>query len=212
MVAWLRGEPRGLKLLRRFAPILEAQGIYFIVPRGPRIPSEVDVIVAPLDESPEWRMYSAAIRDASHRGVGVILDSDPERALYKAIAYPRDSFSSVAIGVDPGASGCAAAALAEGLLLWVWRGGCRELGAALSRFASSVPHDLLTVYLGDGPGFEEAEDSLAAEGVGYVIVPEEGSTKRPLREPLLARILDRHVLASATIAFRGLSRAQHRRP
>jgi len=211
VIAWLRGDPQGLRMVRSMTEMLEAQGVRLQVPRGRSLPLGVDVIVAPLRGSPEWRVYAPLLEEAARAGVGVVEERDPARALYRALAHPWDAFPSVAVGVDPGASGCAAAAVAEGLLLWVWRGECSGLGAAVAGLARRVPHVILTVYLGDGPGFEEAEESLAAHGVGYTVVPEEGSTKRPLGEPSLAKLLDRHVLASATIAFRGLARGQHGR-
>lgn len=195
-------------LRSRLTGLLEAQGVVVRVPRGSRIDFRADVIVAPLAGSPEYSYYARVVEEAMRRGTAVIEERDAARALYRALAYPWDSFPSVAVGVDPGGSGCAGSAVAEGLLLWVWRGGCSEVGNAVESLAEKVPHDTLTVYLGDGPGFEEAEASLTLHGIGYAVVPEDGSTKRPLAAPALAKLLDRHVLASATIAFRGLTRGQ----
>ncbi len=195
-------------MLRARLPLLEAQGIKIALPQRASMPEPVDVVVAPLKGTPEWRIYGGLVSEAMRLRVRVVKDRDPERALYRALAHPSGEFTDVAVGVDPGASGCAAAAVAEGMVIWAWRGPCSELGASVEDLALKVPHAYFSVYLGDGPGFEEAEASLDLRGIGYHVVSEEGSTRDAFREPALAGLLDRHVLASATIAFRGLARVQ----
>ncbi|WP_062662750.1 hypothetical protein [Aeropyrum camini] len=113
----------------------------------------------------------------------------------------------VAVGIDPGRM-CTAVALADGLVLWEWKGGCGDLGLAVEGVLARIPHEGSAVYLGSGPSFEEAEKSLAAAGLGYIIVEEWGSTRSPYEPPggLSGLFSDKDILASITIAYRGLSR------
>jgi len=203
-VVWLRGDPQGFKTLREVMPILEPQGIFVTSPRGGRSWLGGDVYVAPLPGSPEEAYYREFLSELRASGARLVVERDPYRAIYSAVAHPHGYYSTVAVGIDPGGR-CAASAVGDGLLLWTWSGPCSGVGAAVRRAASIMPHITFSVYLGDGPGFEEAELSLVGEGLGYSVVPEQDSTVRPVSLGVLKRLLDKDVLASATIAFRGLA-------
>ena len=163
---------------------------------------EADVIVAP-PEGPE-RVLAEAI--AGRTSTGIISHMRPRRALYEAIAYPSRSFNKVVVGIDPGKT-CAAVAVADGLVIWLWRGDCVDLPVEVDLLRDDAPSRELRVYVGFGWGGEEAAASLRGVGVEVRGVPEEGSTSLPYHAPagLLEAIDDEDVLAALTIAYRGLT-------
>ncbi|MCE4611072.1 MAG: hypothetical protein F7B17_03780 [Desulfurococcales archaeon] len=186
--------------------VLELQGIMVRVPSSMDLEEleamRADVIVAP-PEGPE-RALAEVI--ASRTSAGLVHHVRPRRALYQAIAYPSSSFGKVVVGVDPGKT-CAAVAVADGLVVWLWRGDCVDLPVEVDMLRDDAPSREFQVYVGFGWGGEEAAASL--RGVGFEVrgVPEEGSTTLPYHAPagLLEAIDDEHVLAALTIAYRGLT-------
>ncbi len=200
---WLDGRPQALRLAKSMAGLLIVQGIRLAVPRDPGQPVYGEVCVIPPEGSPDYRW---ALEAASKSGCrGLVGDVDPERALYKALHYPGDGFMQAVIGVDPGRE-CAASAIADGVLVWMWRGRCASVGLSIKGFLDKASPSVLNIFLGSGPSFEEAEYSLALAGLSYTIVEEWGTTSMPYDPPggVYTSMLDKDLLASLTIAYRGL--------
>ncbi|BAA81088.2 hypothetical protein APE_2077.1 [Aeropyrum pernix K1] len=206
-ILWLDGRPSAFRVVKQHRELLARQGVEIEVPKGGPHPSWAgcEVAVLPPPDSPERSWAEGFV--APLRCRRLVSSKDPLRALYTALAYPSPGFLHVTVGIDPGRM-CTAVALADGLVLWEWKGGCGELGPAVRGVLSRIPHEGSAVYLGSGPSFEEAEESLAAAGLGYSIVEEWGSTRSPYEPPggLSGLFSDKDILASITIAYRGLSR------
>jgi len=119
------------------------------------------------------------------------------RALYKALQHPGDGFVQAVVGVDPGRE-CAASGIADGLLVWMWRGSCSGVGPSIRLFLERAGPAVSNVFLGSGPRFEEAEESLAYAGLSYMIVEEWGTTSMPYEPPggVYTSMLDKDLLAS----------------
>ncbi len=160
------------------------------------------MVVAP----PRGPERAAAIRLASMTSAGLVSDERPRRALFKSLAYPQDSFSNVAIGIDPGRS-CAAAAVADGLFIWYWSGECVDLPVTVESLIEDLAPSNVKIYVGLGPGGLEVIEMLGLDRISVYGVPEEGSTSSPFHPPLglVEAINDEHVLAALTIAYKGLS-------
>jgi len=196
-VAWLRGDPAGIRLLRSVEWLLSAQGIVFSLPR-PGTLVDADVAVAPLPGTPEEAVYAPYL--AEYPGP-VIVEEDPLTAAALAIAYPRRGFSLLRVGVDPGSS-CGVAAVADEYIIEASKVECGVLGEHVASLAARIPHAALRVYVGDGQGSGEAAASLEAAGIDYGMVDESWTTRRAPGG--VARFIkDRDILASVAIALRG---------
>lgn len=207
-ILWLDGRPASLKVVKDYIPLLSVQGIEVVVPPGTGSQDGVfrrcDVAVAPPIYSPEhgWSMGVLERMKCD----SIISDESPLKAIFRALAHPWELFMQVVFGVDPGYR-CAAVAIADGIVVWTWKGRCGELGKAVVGILEFVPSSSSHIYLGSGPAFEEAEESLIESGIEYTIVEEWGSTSKPYSPPgsLYRMLEDKDLLASLTIAYRGLS-------
>ena len=202
-IIWLDGRPEALRLVRGLRSILDLQGIKIVIPASLDGVEDArgDVVVAPPRGPEEAIARTIALRTRA----GLISDVKPRRALFKALAYPRKDFDSVAVGVDPGRS-CAAAVVADGLLIWYWSGECVDLPVMIESLIEDLGYSAVRVYVGLGTGSVEVIEMLGSNGVTVYGVPEEGSTSSPFQPPLrlVEAIDDEHVLAALTIAYKGL--------
>ena len=198
LIAWLRGDPEALRYISRLAPLFEAQGVRIHLPR-PGTLLDADVVVAPLPGSPE----EAAYREAIEAYAGPVVEArDPLTAMSLALAFPRERFRRLVVGIDPGSASCGVAALADRYLVEAARVPCGGLGPWVLGVSRRVPHWRLEVYLGDGPGSGGASESLAVHGIDYYYVDESGTTRRPPLH-LGGLVRDKDILAGAAIALRG---------
>lgn len=194
-----------MRVLARSRGLLAAQGYQFITPPpGARIIA--DVAVMPKPGSPEWPAYEATPIEAG----GVIVEEDPWRALSLAVAHPKESFSRVLVGVDPG-SECGVSAVADGVVLYAGKEPCEGVGSLVAWLASWIPHARLSVHVGTGPGFSQAAVSLERAGIPYSEA-DEADTSNPVI-PGLARHSwkDKDLRASTIIALLGAYRRGVRR-
>ena len=196
-----------MRVAREARGLLEAQGILVVFP-DPTDELEVDVAVEPAPDSPERLAYSACKVRARHWVRGV---RDARLALSLAIAAPKGVFDELLIGVDPGTGGCGVTAIADGIVVWAGRGPCESLGERILWLKSWIPSKEYSVYVGSGPGFSVAEDSLASMGISYVVVEEYGTTRHPILWHVLEKLRDRDLVASASIALLGASSLGKRR-
>ena len=198
LIAWLRGDPEALRYLSRLGPLLEGQGVRILLPR-PESLIDADIVVSPLPGSPEEAAYRSILE--AYNGP-VVAARDPLTAMSLALAYPRERFRRLVVGIDPGPVGCGVAALADRYLVEAARVPCEGLGSWVRGISGRVPHWRLEVYLGDGPGSSGASESLSGSGLDYYYVDERGTTRRP---PIsLGRLVrDKDILAGAAIALRG---------
>lgn len=149
--------------------------------------------IAPLPESPEYRLLEPLIR-----GRAAIEERDPLRALMMGVAYPMKGFSSLLMGVDPGVRACGVAAIADGLIFEAESVQCDRVGGLARRLVDSVPAESVRVVLGSGTGWEAAARSLLDEGLEFSIADEFG-TSRARALPLEFR--DRNVRAAVSLAL-----------
>ena len=196
VIAWLRGDPESIRGVRERLPLLEGQGILVLFP-APGEPVDADVAVLPPPGSIEDHVYDYSVVRAGR----LVRVEGFRRALFESIAGVRGRFSYVAAGVDPGRE-CGVSLLGDGVLLDATRLDCQGVGGYIKGLLDDVPHDWYTVFVGDGPGFGDAVESLEAEGLRYVVLEESYTTRGVL--PVYPWVRDKDILASIRIAYKGV--------
>ncbi len=196
LVAWLRGDPESMRGLSKVAPLYEAQGVVFLLP-APGEPVIADVAVLPREGSPEGLLYDYSVVRASR----IVRKPGFRESLFDALSGPRGFFRSLVIGLDPGRE-CGASVIGDGLLLDASRMPCGEVGGYARGILADAPYRVYSIYLGDGPGFEDAAASLSGEGLEYTVLEEGYTTRGPL--PGGGLVKDKDILASIRIAYKGV--------
>lgn len=174
----------------------EAQGVVFLLP-APGEPVVADVAVLPPEGSPEDLLYDYSLVRASR----YVRRKGFRESLFHALAGPSGVFRSLIIGLDPGRE-CGASVIGDGLLIDASRVGCSSVGGYARGILDDAPYRLYSIYLGDGPGFEEAAASLAGAGLDFTVLEEGYTTRAPL--PRLGLVKDKDILASIRIAYKGV--------
>jgi len=198
VIAWLRGDPRGLRVARQHQEILEAQSILLVYPSPERL-VDADIVVAPLPGSPEEPLYRATLDE--YKGP-VVRERDPHAALSRSLSYPKDRFARLIIGVDPGRD-CGVAAIVDGIVISLTRRPCTDLAPTVRELAGLYPSSRVETYIGDGYGLAAAAASMDEHGVEYVIVDEYGTTRPPSYAGLFSLVRDKDLLAGLAIALKG---------
>jgi len=198
IIAWLRGDPRGLRVARQHREILEAQSILLIYPSPERL-VDADVIVAPLPGSPEEPLYRTILDE--YPGP-IVRERDPHAALSRSLSYPKDRFTRLIIGVDPGRE-CGIAAIADGIVINLSKRPCNDLAPTVMELAGLYPSARVETYIGDGYGLAAATVSMDEHGLRYVIVDEHGTTRPPSYAGLFSLVRDKDLLAGLAIALKG---------
>jgi len=198
IIAWLRGDPRALGVARRHQELLEAQNILFVYPPPDRL-VDADIVVAPLPDSPEEPLYRPVLDE--YRGP-VVRDRDPHAALSRSLAYPKDMFTRLIIGVDPGRE-CGVAAIVDGIVIQLSKRPCPDLAPTVRELAALYPSTRVETYIGDGHGLAAATASMDELGLEYVIVDEYGTTRPPSYAGLFSLVRDKDLLAGLAIALKG---------
>lgn len=169
-----------------------------IIYPAPEEPVEADVAVAPPKGSPEEALYDLSVVSASR----VIYTPGFKNALFDALSGPSGRFESVIIGIDPGRD-CGFSVMGDGMLLDMGKVPCNTVGPRVSGVIGVIKYKSVKVYLGDGPGFEEAAASLSAAGVEYIVLGEEYTSTHGQLHATIPRIRDKDVKAAIRIAYRG---------
>ncbi len=191
---WLRADPEAVRELRLRWALLRPQGFTFIS----SLASKWDVVVAPLQGTPEEAYYRGILHSVDPGRL--ISDRDPLVAISKAITYPRPRFSRLTLAVDSGVSVCGLAALADGTVLEATSLTCSEVGPRAAELSARVPHERLSVVVGDGAGFVQVTDSLLAYGLTVSFIDERGSTSNRVPLPIVLR--DGNARAAVALALR----------
>ncbi len=166
------------------------------------IPEELfdaDVIVAPLEGTPEFKVYSNALE--SYKG-GVIRERDPHKALMMALTYPRRGFRRVVFGIDPGKN-CGLAGLGDRFIVHTSYIPCNNVGKEISELKNKIPGDYWEVYVGNGYGVYKAVASLLEAGISYKLVDEHGTTKKTSEKRFTGPVKNRDIISGLAIALRG---------
>ncbi|MCS7107593.1 MAG: hypothetical protein NZ902_05790 [Acidilobaceae archaeon] len=190
VIAWARGDPESIKVVRAAKEVLEEQGFQIVLPEvGSRI--SCDVLVEPW-ESSELEGLSARIE-----AKGRVRERDPWRALFKALFYPSGP-SSLRIGIDPGTS-CALAAYADSVLVWTEKLQCSEVSKKISWLLRITGAQSHRINVGAGEGYEVVVEELMRAGLSFALVSEEGTTRRgrPFRG-----VRDKDISAAASLALK----------
>lgn len=187
VIAWLRGDPESLIVVKSLKGLLEAQGLIVLLP-DPEVRVKCDVVVEPVGGVPlEFHVEARAS----------IRDPDPWRAIFKALSAPGD-FKVLRVGIDPGAR-CSIAAYADNILVWLEKVECRGVGPKIKWLIGVIETESYRVNLGGGAGFEEAARSLSREGIPFTIALESWTTSRPVQSKV--NVKDPDLLAAMTIAL-----------
>lgn len=187
VIAWLRGDPESLSVVKSMKGLLEAQDIVIVLP-DPGSKVRCDVVVEPLESVPvEFNVEAPAS----------VRDPDPWRALFKALSAPG-VFKTLRIGIDPGAM-CSIAAYADNILVWLEKVECGRVGPRVKWLVEVVGAESHKVNLGGGAGFEEAASSISREGLAFTIALESWTTSRPVQSKV--KVKDSDLLAAMTIAL-----------
>ncbi len=197
-IAWLRGDPESLHVIKNVRDILRIQNIEIIMPE-PDEDINVDVAVMPgpdsIERLYEWKGVKARfyVRDVK----------DPWRALSEALVYPSDTFKILSIGVDPGPKASGLSALADDILLWASKIPNEELADRILWLRSWIPFKLSKVYVGKSFS-ENVRCVLDSADIKYILVDERGTTVTPSRWYVLEELKNRDIVASVTIALIGI--------
>ncbi|MGC9071487.1 MAG: hypothetical protein ACP5HK_02155 [Acidilobus sp.] len=189
-ILWLRGDPEGIRELKRRLPLLRPQGIHITFDPS----SRWDVAVAPVPGSPEAK----TVRESAEGPA--IFDPDPLRSLMLALAFPRGAFSTLKVGVDPGLRSCGVGAVADGLVVEAESLPCDLVVSVVERLVRLVPACRYDVVLGSGSGWENLASGLARVGIAFRVADEMGTTGAG--EILPVRIKDRNARAAVALALR----------
>lgn len=187
VIAWLRGDPGSLSVVRSLKGLLEAQDIVIILP-DPGSKVRCDVVVEPVENVPVKFNVEAPVS---------VRDLDPWRALFKALSAP-ETFKTLRVGVDPGAI-CSIAAYADNILAWLEKVECRDVGPRVKWLVEVVGAESYKINVGSGAGFEEAALSISGEGLDFAIALESWTTSRPVQSKV--NVKDSDLLAAMTIAL-----------
>ncbi len=187
VIAWLRGDPESLMVVKSLKSLLEAQDVIVLLP-DPGVKVKCDVVVEPIEGAPlEFHVEARAS----------IRDPDPWRAIFKALSAPG-VFKILRVGIDPGAR-CSIAAYADNILVWLEKVECRKVGPRVKWLVEVVEAESYKVNLGGGAGFEEAAISLSGESLAFTIALESWTTSRPVQSKV--NVKDPDLLAAMTIAL-----------
>ncbi len=185
--------------MKKIKRLLEVQGVSVNLP-GIYEYIDADVVVAPLEGSPEESAYADTLR--KYPGP-IISDSDSIRALALALAYPDDRFNRLVLGVDPGRR-CGFSCIGDDMVVYVGKVDCRGIGFAVKSLLERIPADRHEVYVGDGSGLETAAASFDANSIPYRVTDERGTSKTLMAtKRILDVVKDRDIIASIAIALRG---------
>jgi len=160
---------------------------------------DADVVVAPLQGSPEYVLYRESLEDYTGP---VVAARDPYHALASALSHPKRGFTRLIIGVDPGRE-CGVAVIADGVVVRLEKTPCRSLAPTIIESLDRYPSARAETYIGDGYGFSRAVESMEEAGLAYVIVDESGTTRPSAYAGLFSRVKDRDLLAGLAIALKG---------
>ena len=174
--------------------LLRPQGYSFI--SNPA--SRWDVVVAPLPGTPEEAYYRDVLQRVE-RG-RLICERDPLVAISRAVAHPRPAFSRLTIAVDSGVNVCGLAALADGIIMEASSIPCTEVALRVRDLKERVPHERLSVLIGDGAGADKVMEGLLAQGLPVSFVDERGTTRS--RTPLPIFLKDLNARAAVALALR----------
>ena len=199
-IAWLRGDPQSIEVIRKLKELLSLQGIDVILPSLDKRLS-VDVAVLPKPDSPEsrtrWQIYAKYIIDYVN---------DPWQALSLAIVAPKKTFRTLSIGIDPGPSFLGLSAIADNVLLWISKLSLRELKKEITWLKNWIPSLITKIYVGGGEYSKNVTKELNDLKYDIKIINEDGTTSMPSNWCILEAIRDRDLMASITIALIGLSK------
>jgi len=190
-ILWLRGDPEAIRELKSRLWLLRPQGVYVTFDPA----SQWDVAVMPLPESPESKVFSVV----QAKGPAVS-DEDPLRALLLALAYPKDGFSTLRIGVDPGQRLCGLAAVADGLIIEARSVTCDEVAERAERLVRAAPAARFSLVLGSGSGWEEVASRLLEKSLSFTVADEMGTTNSAA-DLLPLRLRDRNARAAVRLAL-----------
>ena len=191
----LRGDYEAIKIIKSKRDLLEKQGIRLI---NDYVNSEISVIISPLKDTPEYSVYYKDIKDLKN----VIYEEDPEKALFKAIAYPKSKFNHVIVGIDPGML-CGYVILGDGIAIGEGKISCNLIGNTIKKELEKIPYVNKEVILGSGEGWIIAGNSLLKNGLSYKIVREDEVAKFIPKTPILKIFKDKDVRSAMAIALRG---------
>ncbi len=167
---------------------------------------DADVVVAPLEGSPEESAYVDTLRN--YPGP-IISDSDSIRALALALAYPDDRFNRLVLGVDPGRR-CGFSCIGDDIVVYVGKVDCGSVGFTVKSLLERIPANRREVYVGDGSGFEAAAASFDVNSIPYRVTDERGTSKTLMvTKRILDVVKDRDIIASIAIALRGAYGARY---
>lgn len=202
VIAWLRGDPTSIAVVKDHKELLEAQGVILLTPS---ITSElrVDVIVEPLKGEPEWLLYKSHSRIRAKYIIGANVEN-PYKALALSLIAPKPRYSMAAIGIDPGTSACGFSLIADDILLMAKKISCSKTLQMLDWIREWLPTNSIKIFLGKGPGLNYLRELLEASRIDYQIVDEDYTTSRPTYWHISRILRDKDLTASVTIALKGV--------
>ena len=183
-----------MKELRLRWGLLRPQGYSFIT--NPF--SRWDVVVAPLHGTPEEAYYREVLLRVERNRL--ICERDPLVAISRAIAHPRTAFSRLTLAVDSGVNVCGLAALADGIVIEASSLPCPQVAFRVRDLKERVPHERLSIVIGDGAGADKVMEGLLAQGLPVSFVDERGTTSS--RTPLPIFLKDVNARAAVALALR----------
>jgi hypothetical protein len=195
VIVSLRADYNAIKTIKNKKELLEKQGIIILNDYTNMKP---DVIISPLKNTPEYEIYYNIIKNLNN----VIYEDDSDIALFKAITYPKLSFSHLLIGIDSGRL-CGYIIMGDGIIINSGKIECSDIGNVIKNQLSKIPYRTKEVILGNGEGWNIAAVSLIKNGLPYKMIREDEVAKFMPKTPIFKIFKDKDVRSAMAIALRG---------